>query len=197
MIVLVTGGARSGKSSFAEKWCMKHAESAIYIATAQAFDEEMKERIALHRAQREDSEFSWLTLEESFGLPDKLRQLSGKNGDPQALDFASPVVLVDCLTLWLSNILLQSEHPEGSGHFDSGRIMEQIQELVAAAGTFTGTVVFVTNEVGDGIVPEYALGRLYRDLAGNMNARMARVAEQVFLVTAGIPIELKSREYLL
>ncbi|CAM4338539.1 MAG: bifunctional adenosylcobinamide kinase/adenosylcobinamide-phosphate guanylyltransferase [Paenibacillus macerans] len=206
MKVMVTGGARSGKSSFAERWIMKHAEAALYIATGQAFDEEMTERIALHRQQREQSGFTWTTLEEPLRLAEKLTALGDelraggaeaagmdRQGTEKAGSSAAAVVLVDCLTLWLSNMLL--EQGERS---DAAEVMErEIGRLAAAAEAFPGTLVMVTNEVGNGIVPEYPLGRLYRDLAGRLNRRMAAISGQVFLVTAGIPIELKSREYRL
>lgn len=206
MKVMVTGGARSGKSSFAERWIMKHAEAALYIATGQAFDEEMTERIALHRQQREQGGFAWTTLEEPLRLAEKLTALGDelraggaeaagidRQGTEKASSSAAAVVLVDCLTLWLSNMLL-----EQGGRSDAAKVMErEIGRLAAAAEAFPGTLVMVTNEVGNGIVPEYPLGRLYRDLAGRLNRRMAAISGQVFLVTAGIPIELKSREYRL
>lgn len=189
MKVLVTGGARSGKSTFAERFVMKQADSATYIATAQAFDQEMKERIALHRRQREQQEYGWTTLEEPYRLPALLMELGA---DPSRE--RSPVVLVDCLTLWLSNILLGAgEDPNRATEIVTG----QIGELASAVAEFSGTLVMVTNEVGYGIVPEYPLGRQYRDLAGILNRTIATISDQVFLVTAGIPIELKSREYRL
>ncbi|WP_150265809.1 bifunctional adenosylcobinamide kinase/adenosylcobinamide-phosphate guanylyltransferase [Paenibacillus tepidiphilus] len=182
MSILVTGGARSGKSGFAERLTLSLAGQAIYVATGQAFDEEMTARIALHRVRRDGDGGRWETLEEPFRLPEVLDRLSG-----------GKAVLVDCLTLWLSNVLLAAE-----GKPDAAAIVEaEITRLVRSVGSFEGTLVLVTNEVGDGIVPEYALGRLYRDLAGRMNTLLAADCEQVFLVTAGIPIELKSREYKL
>ncbi|WP_018752997.1 bifunctional adenosylcobinamide kinase/adenosylcobinamide-phosphate guanylyltransferase [Paenibacillus sanguinis] len=214
MKVLVTGGARSGKSTFAERFVMKQAGSAIYVATAQAFDKEMKERIALHRQQREEQEYGWTTLEEPYRLPALLIKLGGDHDGQERLATSSmehelcsdakarvvntwtcqPTVLVDCLTLWLSNILLAAgDEPDHAIE----TVMEQIRQLAAAVAEFPGTLVMVTNEVGHGIVPEYPLGRQYRDLAGTMNRMIAAMADQVFLVTAGIPIELKSREYLL
>ncbi len=115
-------------------------------------------------------------------MPDLLKRLSGEKA-----------VLVDCLTLWLSNVLLAME-----GFVDRQELIEsEITRLEDSVNSFQGNLILVTNEVGDGIVPEYALGRLYRDLAGRMNSLLARQCEQVFLVTAGIPIELKSREYRL
>ncbi|GGF82322.1 adenosylcobinamide kinase/adenosylcobinamide phosphate guanyltransferase [Paenibacillus albidus] len=188
MSILVTGGARSGKSGFAEKLTMKLAGEAVYVATGQAFDAEMKQRIALHREQREAAGYPWATLEEPLDVPELLARLSG--GEVNAKGQA---VLVDCLTLWLSNVLLSVE-----AEADRQELVErEISRLVQSVQAFRGTLVLVTNEVGDGIVPEYALGRLYRDLAGRMNALLARECAQVFLVTAGIPVELKSREYKL
>ncbi|RUT28416.1 bifunctional adenosylcobinamide kinase/adenosylcobinamide-phosphate guanylyltransferase [Paenibacillus zeisoli] len=184
MSVLITGGARSGKSAFAERWCMKHAPSAVYIATAQVYDEEMRERVALHRRQRSEADYAWTTLEEPLRLTELLKELVDSHQ-------AAPMVLVDCLTLWLSNVLLGAG--EGS---DSTEVVErEIERLVEAVKTYSGQLVLVTNEVGSGIVPEYPLGRQYRDLAGRLNRKMAEISGQVFLVTAGIPVELKSRAY--
>ncbi|MNG17861.1 Bifunctional adenosylcobalamin biosynthesis protein CobP [compost metagenome] len=103
------------------------------------------------------------------------------------------MVLVDCLTLWLTNWLLFYEKESEVLHL----VTKQIDELVVAVSSYSGQLILVTNEVGDGIVPEYRLGRQFRDLAGRMNQRLAEVCSQVFLVTAGIPIELKSRAYVL
>ncbi|MGG4502090.1 bifunctional adenosylcobinamide kinase/adenosylcobinamide-phosphate guanylyltransferase [Paenibacillus polymyxa] len=186
MKALVTGGARSGKSGFAERLCMARAPRACYIATAQAYDVEMKERIALHRLQRDSAGYDWQTLEEAQALPELLRRL----GDDQASQPA-PMVLVDCLTLWLSNVLL------AAGEDGEAAVRAAMDELAAAVEQYPGSLVIVTNEVGDGIVPEYPLGRLYRDLSGIMNQRIARVCGEVFLVTAGIPVELKQLEYKL
>lgn len=253
MKVLVTGGARSGKSGFAERLCMSRAPRACYIATAQAYDVEMKERIALHRLQRESAGYDWQTLEEAQALPELLRRLGsgveprlaaqgGKPADEASASGASaafsvaqpdastigegrsalhsaarsaaaeqqrssgtanlhasqasqpssaPMVLVDCLTLWLSNVLL------AAGEDGEAASRAAMDELAIAVEQYPGPLVIVTNEVGDGIVPEYPLGRLYRDLSGMMNQRIARLCDEVFLVTAGIPVELKQLEYKL
>ncbi|MCC3376896.1 bifunctional adenosylcobinamide kinase/adenosylcobinamide-phosphate guanylyltransferase [Cohnella sp. REN36] len=176
MIVLVTGGARSGKSAFAERYAALHGREGVYVATSEALDEEMARRIALHRAQRERSGFAWRTVEEPLDLAGTLLRLREK-----------PVVLVDCLTLWLSNHLLREE-----GQADAeARIEERMQTLAEALGGMKGCVILVTNEVGDGVVPAYPLGRVYRDLAGVLNRQIAAVSDEVFLVTAGIPVELK------
>lgn len=190
MITLVTGGARSGKSSFAEKLCMSKAEQAVYVATAQAFDDEMKDRIGLHKLQRNQSGYGWRNVEEPLHLP-KLLGDWRENGLGEG-SFA-PVVLVDCLTLWLSNVLLLHEGRKDAEE----KVKSEILALLEQVQQYPGHLIMVTNEVGSGIVPEYPLGRMYRDLAGHMNQAVAKISSEVFLVTAGIPIELKSREYRL
>ncbi|ALP35583.1 adenosylcobinamide kinase/adenosylcobinamide phosphate guanyltransferase [Paenibacillus sp. IHB B 3084] len=206
MKALVTGGARSGKSGFAERLCMSRASRACYIATAQAYDVEMKERIALHRLQRESAGYDWQPLEEAQALPELLRRLgsgveprlAAQGSNPADLHVSqvpqpspAPMVLVDCLTLWLSNVLLAADE---DGEAAARAAMD---DLATAVEQYPGPLVIVTNEVGDGIVPEYPLGRLYRDLSGMMNQRIARLCDEVFLVTAGIPVELKQLEYKL
>lgn len=178
MKILVTGGARSGKSSFAERYAAHLGKSGIYIATSQPFDEEMAERLALHRERRDESGFAWQTVEEPLEVAEYLRQYAPSSGE---------VVLIDCLTLWLSNWLFYYEKEADM----EKRVGERIDELAEAVRTCAGTVLLVTNEVGSGIVPEYKLGRVYRDLAGRMNQRIAEVSGEVFLVTSGIPVELK------
>jgi adenosylcobinamide kinase/adenosylcobinamide-phosphate guanylyltransferase len=189
MITLVTGGARSGKSSFAEKLCMSTSQKAIYVATAQAFDDEMKERIALHQLQRVQANYPWINVEEPY----QLSKLLVDWRENSLHEEEAPTVLVDCLTLWLSNILLSFEGQKDAQE----KVIVEIQHLVDQVQRYPGHLIMVTNEVGDGIVPEYHLGRIYRDLAGSMNQAIARSCSQVFLVTVGIPIELKSREFKL
>ncbi|WP_028551112.1 bifunctional adenosylcobinamide kinase/adenosylcobinamide-phosphate guanylyltransferase [Paenibacillus sp. UNC451MF] len=202
MLVLVTGGARSGKSSFAEAYASRLENQGIYIATAQAYDEEMKERIGLHRRQRDEAGFPWTTVEESFELDALLSRWTGEvtlQGQtyveqPWPTDATGTVVLVDCLTLWLSNWLLRYEQEADAEQL----VKQKIDACVAASRRFADQghhLVLVTNEVGYGLVPEYKLGRQFRDLSGIMNQRLAREAEQVFLVTAGIPMELKSQQF--
>ena len=183
--VLITGGARSGKSTFAERLCAAEHSQAWYIATAQAADDEMRERVRLHRQQRQESGYVWEIDEEPMNLAGLLRRRAEEDN--------APALLIDCLTLWLSNVLLHYEHDPSVQE----QVMRQVDELVAAIEAYPGAIILVTNEVGDGIVPAYPLGRLYRDLAGIANRRIAEVCSRVFLVTAGIPIELKSREYRL
>ena len=179
MAVLITGGARSGKSRFAEEYAARLGNDGIYIATSQILDDEMQQRIERHRQRRESSAFAWRTVEEPHDLSGQL-----------AIGYGS-VVLIDCLTLWLSNWLLRYENDEQCEE----KIMAKVDELADALTKLSGRIIVVTNEVGDGIVPEYPLGRQFRDLAGWMNQRIASVSRKVFLVTAGIPIELKSQAF--
>jgi adenosylcobinamide kinase/adenosylcobinamide-phosphate guanylyltransferase len=190
MLVLITGGARSGKSGFAEAYAAELSETGYYIATSQALDEEMEERIALHRTKRElEQDIFWHTLEEPLALSDALRALD------RAANRAGPqVVLVDCLTLWLTNVLLAEEEAEwdkAARQLAAQRVEGAIDGLIERLLKMRHHVLLVTNEVGSGIVPEYPLGRLYRDLAGAMNRRVAAICQEVYLVTAGIPVELK------
>lgn len=178
MRIMVTGGARSGKSSFAERYAARLGTEGVYIATSQALDEEMAQRLALHRERREQSGYRWTTVEEPYALAESIRDGQWPAGRP---------VLVDCLTLWLSNWLLRLEQEA-----EAERLLERkIDDLAEAVRSCRGTLLLVTNEVGSGIVPAYKLGRQYRDLAGRMNQRIAEACDEVFLVTSGIPVELK------
>jgi adenosylcobinamide kinase / adenosylcobinamide-phosphate guanylyltransferase len=212
-VVLVLGGARSGKSRFAESLAVgeKH-----YIATAQAFDDEMRARIAAHREQRGAG---WVTHESVLDLSDVLTRVMA--GDR--------FVLVDCLTLWLSNVMLaediklsqspQNRHPReggdttlegstrgklgsrlrgnddvGSGARNTGCTtlwQDALAQLLTCLRSATGTVVMVSNEVGMGLVPETPLGRAFRDAQGIVNQRVAEVADNVVFVAAGLPLALK------
>lgn len=161
-ITLVTGGARSGKSALAEDLALKlGAGRAIYIATAQAFDGEMVQRIDEHRARRGAE---WTTLEAPHGLEGTLDDSDGQG-----------VRLVDCLTLWLAN---------AEGRAD-------IAALCAALSRQKSPVVLVTNELGLGIVPDNALARRFRDDHGRMNQAVAALADQVWMAVCGLPLRLK------
>jgi adenosylcobinamide kinase/adenosylcobinamide-phosphate guanylyltransferase len=309
MAILVTGGARSGKSSFAEQYALRSAEKGIYIATCQPYDKEMRERIGKHQQMRLDSGFTWETLEEPYDTAALLTQLAARRmpenstgekhleiaalanvekgedieesaklaaaersasageiailadmkrstgtGDATKLAAAErsastgetailadmkrstgtgdatkladeersasteesailaevkrtgsmgetvdkaltndkpPVVLLDCLTLWLTNWMLRTEQEERADEL----LEAEIERLLAAIEAYPHTLIIVTNEVGAGIVPEYPLGRRFRDEAGRLNQRVAALCERVFLVTAGIPVELKSQAF--
>lgn len=164
-VTLVLGGARSGKSRYAEGLVANDTTPWSYIATAQALDVEMHERIGRHVARRGDE---WATIEAPIELAAAVRQA----GDGP--------VLIDCLTLWLSNLIL--------GEYD---IDESVNDLEVALGRRRAATVLVANEVGFGIVPADALARRFRDEAGRLNQRIAACADQVVLVVAGLPIHLK------
>jgi adenosylcobinamide kinase/adenosylcobinamide-phosphate guanylyltransferase len=202
MRILITGGARSGKSRFAEQYAARLGENGIYIATSQAFDDEMRSRIRMHRLRREQGAFPWTTREEPYALEEALPALEGEYRISGAggQTGAAGVVLVDCLTLWLSNWLLRCGRESDVEERLEARIAGLAEKVAGWGQTAPGAsphLLLVTNEVGDGIVPEYPLGRMFRDAAGRLNQRLAAVCEQVFLVTAGIPVELKSREFRL
>jgi adenosylcobinamide kinase/adenosylcobinamide-phosphate guanylyltransferase len=164
---LILGGARSGKSRLAQVIAEAASEQRVFIATAQAFDDEMRERIARHQAERNHQ---WRTREANLDLIDAIN------------DEVAPgqTVLVDCLTLWLSNLLLAERDVD-----------RETDRLVDAIGSATGPLVFVSNEVGHGVVPATALGRLFRDAQGSLNQRVAHAVEAVVFVTAGCPTLLK------
>lgn len=173
-VSLVLGGARSGKSTHAEKLVAGTlfggaARPAVYVATAEAGDVEMATRIMAHRARRGGQ---WTTIEEPLRLDDALG-LAAAHGQP---------VLVDCLTLWLSNLVHAGEDVDQA----SDDVMHILDEIEVP-------VVFVSNELGLGLVPDTALGRSFRDSMGRMNMRVAERADRVILMTAGLPLILKDR----
>src|SRR5512141_2185802 len=149
----ITGGARSGKSAFAEKLASELAGKRAYLATAQALDPEMAARIEKHR---KDRDVTWDTFEEPLAVAELLTKLSSRYD----------VVLLDCLTLWLSNVMA---HAGGDG-----AVTARSDELVAAMKDFSGSLIVVSNEVGLGIVPENPLARRFRDYAGQLNQKVAR-----------------------
>jgi adenosylcobinamide kinase/adenosylcobinamide-phosphate guanylyltransferase len=166
-VVLITGGARSGKSRYAEARARGFPGRPIYIATAEALDAEMEERITQHRARRGHD---WIEREAPLDLVQALTETDGGGAR-----------LVDCLTLWLSNLL------------HAGRPWPDETALLAAAlGRQQSPVVLVTNEVGLGIVPDNALARIFRDAAGMLNQSIAKVADEVEFVVAGLPMKVKS-----
>ena len=174
-LTLILGGARSGKSSFAEKIARESGKPVLYIATAAAGDQEMAERIRNHRASRPPQ---WQTLELTHDL--------GRNIAAPA----APVVMVDCITLLASNILLSL--PENTpAAVVMNKLEVEINELIAAQKRCGGQWLLVSNEVGLGLVPPYPLGRVYRDALGWANQALAREASRVILMVAGIPVVIK------
>ena len=170
-IILVTGGARSGKSQYAERRSLEMGGRPLYVATAEANDEEMAQRIMEHRKRRGTQ---WRTIEEPLELSEALLAERGK----------TDCALVDCLTLWMSNLLIRH---------DDKYAREKVEELVEKLPQLNFHLVFVTNEVGSGIVPDNPLARKFRDLAGWTNQRMAQAANEVILMVAGVPIIAKKR----
>lgn len=165
MIELILGGARSGKSRHAQQRAQESGLEVVYCATAQALDDEMQNRIAQHRADRPAG---WRTIEE----PLQLAAILAREAAP------SRCLLIDCLTLWLSNVLLKKRE-------------EEIGKLLRVLPTLPGHLILVSNEVGFGIVPDNALARRFRDEQGRLNQYIAALADRVTLVAAGLPLVLK------
>jgi len=168
-IILVTGGARSGKSRYAEQRSTELGSRRLYVATAEAKDDEMAQRIAEHKKRRGDE---WITIEESVQLTEVLLAQRGR----------TDCGLVDCITLWLSNLLLRR---------DTKYAEEKVDELLMILPRLDFHSVLVSNEVGWGIVPDNPLARQFRDLAGWTNQRLAATANEVVLTVAGIPMIVK------
>ena len=181
MIHFILGGARSGKSRLAEQKAKESAQAVIYVATAQAYDEEMQERIQHHQADRPAD---WGLIEEPLYLADRLVQI----------DQANQLILVDCLTLWLSNMLFAGEaarQAEAGEAVDCPLFRDEVQALIDTLPQLPGRIIMVSNEVGWGIVPMYAVSRLFADEQGRLNQRVATVCDRVTLVAAGLPLTLK------
>ena len=179
-ITFVLGGARSGKSSWAEARALEMERSGatvVYLATCEyrADDTEMCDRIARHRSRRPSS---WKTVEEPYGIEDVVASLD-----------AESVALVDCMSLWVSNLLLMTPEQDDSGAADA--VLERVRVFFDAAKRSSGDVIVVSNETGCGVVPSSHLGRLYRDILGWANQEAARTADEVWFLVAGLPQRLK------
>lgn len=179
-IILVTGGARSGKSEVAEQLAAAVSDRVIYLATAGVQDGEMADRVRMHRQRRPTG---WITVEETHRLADAL------NSVPKG-----SCVLVDCLTLWTTNLLLDESLPrQGATEAEKEKYILNETCCVLDTARFRDlTLILVSNQVGCGIVPNNKLARSFRDIAGRVNKTVAAGADRVYLVTAGIPVELKS-----
>jgi adenosylcobinamide kinase/adenosylcobinamide-phosphate guanylyltransferase len=173
-LVLVTGGTRSGKSVFAERLAASHGGPVLYVATAEAGDAEMAARIAAHQARRPAT---WSTVEARFEPARAVREWTGRE----------PTVLLDCLSLLVSNVLLA----EGESGEAAPRLARLAEELVALARERSLHLIVVTSEVGSGLVSPVALARRYCDLLGAVNQQVAQAADRVFLVVAGLGVELR------
>lgn len=170
-ITFITGGCRSGKSTYALQLAERlPAEKSIFIATCAPQDEEMKQRVAKHQRQRSRN---WITIEEPLRLPEAILQNSRRE----------EVILIDCLTLWVSNLLMETD--------DAKQLEQTISKLIHSLEKAKGPVVLVSNEVGTGIVPENRLARQYRDIIGLVNQAVAQTAGKVIWMVAGIPATIK------
>jgi adenosylcobinamide kinase/adenosylcobinamide-phosphate guanylyltransferase len=176
ILTLVTGGSRSGKSAFAQQLAEQDNAPRLFIATCPNIDSETESRVSRHRREREGR--NWQTAEEPILLAEQLSRVpAGTN------------ILIDCLTLWVSNLMYAAE--QRGGVIDEEQIAELAAQLGAAARRHQGRVMMVTNEVGLGIVPDNPAARRFRDLAGRCNQIMAAAADEVFLVCCGISVRIK------
>ncbi|MFC2025357.1 bifunctional adenosylcobinamide kinase/adenosylcobinamide-phosphate guanylyltransferase [Chloroflexota bacterium] len=180
--ILITGGARSGKSHFAQEFAIRSGKPVLFVATATAGDEEMRQRIEEHKKSRPAS---WCTLEVTTHIGDEIHQRIGE----------AKVVIVDCITLLVNNIFSQYADQTGE-HIDDSLVEQEINreigELVECINHLDANFIIVTNEVGTGLVPSNKMGRLYRDLLGKANQLLAEQADKVYLMVAGLPVLIKS-----
>lgn len=182
-LILISGGARSGKSRFAEQLAAEKAKqrenaAVLYLATCEVRDEEIKQRIEIHQTRRPSS---WLTVEEPLHTDRKVREYGDRY----------PVILLDCITLWVSNYLLSKSDDTWHQPSILDELLGKTDQMIEAARRTNTILIAVTNEVGLGIVPDTPLGRVYRDYAGLVNQRLAEAADQAYLVAMGIPVSLK------
>lgn len=175
-IIFIIGGVRSGKSDYAQQLAESLSGPHGYLATCTAGDDELAVRIKKHQEKRNKK--IWSTIEEPI-------ELAGTLGNCEKYQ----TVLVDCLTLWVCNLMFSPEYETTPMSEDN--LIERCAEVVEAAANFDGTVIFVTSETGMGIVPDNAISRLYRDLLGICNQEIARAADSVKLIVAGLPVKLK------
>ncbi len=171
-IIFITGGARSGKSRFAEEAAGKISGKVVYLATAEALDDEMKERIRHHKSRRPAS---WQTIEEPIEVHRAIQSLNGK----------ADVILFDCLTLWISNLIHQ--FPKNA----ESRALEMLEDCFLKMKNSCQASILVSNEVGMGIIPDNPLNRMFADIQGRINQFVSREADEVYLMVAGIPVKVK------
>lgn len=178
-LTLVLGGARSGKTSFAQQLAVRRAGPVLYVATAEPGDAEMAERIAAHRADRPAA---WATLEAPLNVGAAIQRVA----PPPA------VVVLDCLTLLANNVIVPLPEPVSQAAADAA-LLAEIESLLAAYEAGAAEWIVVSNEVGLGLVPSYPLGRVYRDALGRANQRFAAAADNVLFMVAGLPLVVKGR----
>lgn len=166
--VLVLGGARSGKTGFAERLAMRSGQRPAYLATAEALDDEMRERVRTHKQQRGGA---FATIEEPIALSAALERAAASHD----------AILVDCLTLWITNMIVANAN-----------VAQAVDQLIDTLGRIKDArVILVSNEVGLGIVPDNAMARMFRDLAGSAHQRLAEICDDAYFVVAGLPMVLK------
>lgn len=178
-LVMVTGGARSGKSTFAERYVLHYSPKCDYIATAEILDDEMAERVRLHRERRNDGR--WVNHEAPYHAEEEFAVLGEETG----------AVLFDCMTLYMTNQMYGKTAIEGSFEERVAFVLGEVDKVLDAARACGKIVVFVSNEVGSGIVPDNVMAREYRDLAGWVNQKVADACEKVFYCVAGQAIDMK------
>jgi adenosylcobinamide kinase/adenosylcobinamide-phosphate guanylyltransferase len=169
-LILVTGGVRSGKSGYAQHLARSFKRKVIYIATAEALDSDMTERIRQHRKSRDKD---WLTIEEPLDVLGAVRKLSADRR----------VMLLDCLTLFISNLILKG--------LSDKAVYSEVRSILKVLKRKSGAAIIVTNEVGSGIVPDSELGRRFRDLQGRVNQIVSGASDSVYLMVSGIPLKIK------
>ncbi len=172
-MILVTGGCRSGKSRYALHYANRHFSKKLFMATCEALDEEMAQRIENHKKARGPE---WQTIEEPVEIVSKINQHGADGG----------VILIDCLTLWLYNLLMKWDNDL--------KIVDETEKLIQTIEENPASFILVSNEVGMGIVPADPLSRRYRDLLGTMNQRIAEALDTVIFMVSGIPLFLKGKE---
>jgi adenosylcobinamide kinase/adenosylcobinamide-phosphate guanylyltransferase len=172
-VIFITGGCRSGKSRYALDYANRHFSKKLYLATCEVLDQEMAQRVENHKKMRGPE---WQTVEEPLEVVEKVRRY----GDE------AEVVLLDCITLWLSNLLLKWD--------DDSKVTGEVDRLIETLKKSQASFLIVSNEVGMGIVPADPLSRRFRDLSGTVNQRIAEVADTVILMVSGLPIFLKGKE---
>ena len=177
--IFITGGARSGKSSFAEKVASCLGEDVTYIATAEVLDEEMAARVAEHRLRRPPG---WRTIEEPRRVATVLEKIGQKDG----------VVIIDCLTLLIANLLFPSPTDGDVQECQKEKVLQEIRHLARVASSCRAHVIIVSNELGLGVVPPYPQGRIFRDVTGWSNQIMAREADHAFFLISGMAVDIKA-----
>jgi adenosylcobinamide kinase/adenosylcobinamide-phosphate guanylyltransferase len=176
-LIFITGGARSGKSNFAEKIALSLGKPVVYLATGQPLDKEMADRIKKHKAKRPTD---WETYEEPIEVSELVSSLGREK----------EVILIDCLTLLVSNLLLREKNKVGNPPWEE-KILLEIEKLTEISYQVPAQIIIVSNEVGMGLVPDNPLGRVYRDILGRANSIIANKADQVFMMISGIPLKIK------